>query len=404
MKIDVLFIVEHADREFQTIKMISDELHLQYGLRTSIKSLNFDYYQLIYIQPKVIVVPYMTNESEFPTKQIIKFFGNYSKILCMHWEQFLSKANKDYKRPNSRFIQEKVYHIAWQSFFKNYLVESGVNAKNIFITGKPSNSILFQKQKEADELRQQFSVDYGLDKSKNWLFLPMNYAWAFSNDNLIEAKVKNGYNREIGYAYREYARKCLRQFVKFIQEVEKAFTNLQIVIRPHPSISKSQYREVLDRNNIKYHNVKFISDHTIFEWIAASDIVGSSWSTSVYDARLVGKPVFLYTPYKRPDFLDVEWNGAVPNLLSVEQFKDFYEKSITKKPQDIPKLDNPLSKISEIITDLNHTHSTKATFKAFDFIDHYFILTLWRSLKFFLFGKATLSDDDMRDHIKCAQV
>lgn len=32
--------------------------------------------------------------------------------------------------------------------------------------------------------------------------------------------------------------------------------------------------------------------------IVASDIVGSSWSTSVWDAYNVGKPVLLFTPLK----------------------------------------------------------------------------------------------------------
>lgn len=67
-------------------------------------------------------------------------------------------------------------------------------------------------------------------------------------------------------------------------------------MRPHPSITEDDYKKVFDEI-IGYipKNIYLNKAHSIREWIVASDIVGSSWSTSVWDAFL----------FKRPEWLDV---------------------------------------------------------------------------------------------------
>ena len=59
---------------------------------------------------------------------------------------------------------------------------------------------------------------------------------------------------------------------------------------------------------------------SVREWIVSSDIVGSSWSTSVWDAYNLGIPSFLFTPIERPEFLNTWWNDKVLNINNFSQY------------------------------------------------------------------------------------
>ena len=66
-KVDILFLIEHRDRELDAVCAIAKELKQKYGLSVAIASLLFHaLIAAILIRPKVIVVPFGRQESDFP--------------------------------------------------------------------------------------------------------------------------------------------------------------------------------------------------------------------------------------------------------------------------------------------------------------------------------------------------
>ena len=347
-EVDVIFFIEHKDRELESIKLIANKLR-EKGKKSLILSVYFHVHYLYLYKAKVFVFPYLINKNDWPVSLIYKMYGDSVEYVNMNWEQLISKVNEEYKKPQDNFVKNKVKHIAWDEHFKEYLLKYGVEKNNIIVTGNPANEILYNLLDKKSELREKLSQEFGLDKNKRWLFLPMNYGWAFSNDKLIQSKINKGYPKKIAWEYRKYSRKCLKNFVYFIREISKKY-ECEIIIRPHPSITEYDYRAVFIKE-IKYIPKKVLlnKSYSIREWIIASDIIGSSWSTSVWDAYNIGKLVFLFSPYKRPEWLNVWWNNKVKNITN---FSEFNMHELSKKDIKLKKGLDAIETISNFILNL----------------------------------------------------
>ena len=329
-EVDVIFFVEHKDRELESVKLIAEKLKEQ-GKSSLILSVYFHVHYLYLYRAKTFVFPYLINQNDWPVSLVSKMYGDSVEYLNMNWEQLLFPVNIEYKKPQDNFVKQKVKHISWDENFKKYLIKNNVIESNIKVTGNPANEVLYNLLDKQDEWRVRLSNEFTLDTSKKWLFMPMNYAWAFSSDSLINAKIKKGYPEDKAWMHREYSQKCLKKFICFIEKLSKEY-DYEIIIRPHPSITEDDYKKVFDET-IGYipKNVYLNKVHSIREWIVASDIVGSSWSTSVWDAYNVGKQVFLFTPFRRPEWLDVWWNDEVVNL---DDYKVEVSNKISYKNSD----------------------------------------------------------------------
>jgi len=312
-EVDIIFFIEHKDRELESIKLIAKELE-EKGKKVLILSVYFHVYYLYLYKAKVFVFPYLINKNDWPVSIVYKMYGDNIKYINMNWEQLLFPINIEYKKPQDSFVKSIVSHISWSEDFKQYLINYGVEKNHISVTGNPANEVLYKLLNNQKTLRKTLSTKFNLDENKKWLFLPMNYAWAFSSDDLIKAKIKNGYPTDKAWKHREYARKCLEKFIYFVDDISKKY-NYEIIIRPHPSITEDDYKKVFNQY-LGYvpKNIILNKSYSIREWIISSDIIGSSWSTSVWDAYNIGKSVFLFTPYKRPEWLEVWWNSEVVNI------------------------------------------------------------------------------------------
>jgi surface carbohydrate biosynthesis protein len=320
--IDVVFVIEHVDRELDFVRLVAEQLRSAYGLSSAIISTFFHQQYLAFLNPRVFVFPYVLSSNDWPIKVIRSCYGNKCGYINLNWEQLLSKANLEYKRPRDRFTLNEILHFSWDDYFKRHLYDCGVSQKNVVVVGNPTRALLQRFVQQSPQLKNNLGREFDLDVRKQWLFFPMNYGWAFATDEMINAKIKKGYPAEIAYEYRSYSQNCLKRFVAFVNAVAKK-QRFEIVVRPHPSITESQYQEVFEQELGQLpETVKLIKKYTIKEWIAVAAAVGSSWSTSVLDAHLCGKTSFLFTPYERPVWLNVEWNNRVPNISEpLELFK-----------------------------------------------------------------------------------
>lgn len=344
--VDVIFFVEHKDRELESISAIANLLKDK-GISSLILSTYFHtHYALVY-SAKMYIFPYMLNRSDWPVCLIADMYEDTVLYMNMNWEQLLSSVNLSYKKPQDGFVKKQVKHLVWNDPFKDYLEKSGVDRKNIAVLGNPANDILYGLLDRYHEWRDLLSKEFSIDQSKKWLFLPMNYAWAFSSNKMIEGKIQKGYPADTAWEHREYAYKCLVEFIYFVDALSE-MKEYEIIIRPHPSISEKDYMNVFMRE-LGYlpEGVLLNKAHSIREWIIASDIIGSSWSTSVWDAYNIGKEVFLFTPYERPQWLDVWWNSQIANIQNIDNWKT--SKKYIADPQRNNSIENVTSYIVSCI-------------------------------------------------------
>ena len=349
-KVDVIFWVEHKDRELDSYKEVAKILKEKYNLTSLIISNFFHSYLLWIYKPKLIIWNNLTDNKGWPDGFIWNLYKDDLVYISHRWEQLLSPINFKFKAPKNNFEKKKVKLFAWNEDFKNYLISYGVKKENIFVVGNIANNILFNMKNKKNEFREKLSNEFNLDKEKKWLFLPMNYNWAFFTDEMVKSRIKRGYDKKIAREYREYAKKCLREFVFFIDELSKK--DFEIILRPHPSITEDDYKKVFKDILGYIPNILINKSYSIREWIIASDIIGSSWSTSVWDAYQIGKKAFYFTPYKRSTWLDTFWMKEVSNIKNIKEFEEFEKKEIknlNKNSIDTYALENFAKIINNLI-------------------------------------------------------
>lgn len=362
---DILFLIEHDDRESETIHRLASELENKYDLDICILSIAFHSHIFPFIKPKLVIVPFALSESDWPTNYFINKYRGDIQIINLNWEQHLSKMTQMYKAPKDEFAKSKLEHFSWSKGFEDYLIEGGVEPRKITTIGNPTHQLLAEHCLIGEKYRIRLSDEFGLNSQKKWIFLPMNYGWVFSSDKLIEAKIEKGFPEEYAWKYREYSQKCFKQFIKFLIKLSQD-ENFQIILRPHPSISCEQYQaEIAKLSQSAMERILITKKYSIREWIAASEIVGSSWSTSVWDSFNVGKRAFLFTPYPRPDWHDVWWNERVENVTSFDEFMKYCESTDANAEQVekltiIEDLAKWISNVQQEFNNEKFEHSAKA--------------------------------------------
>jgi surface carbohydrate biosynthesis protein len=319
--VDVIFCVEHVDRELHAVRSIAAAL-AQRGVTSLITSIFFDTHVVRHADAaRVVVLPFVMNTADWPTRLFHESRGQSAIYVNLNWEQLLSPANRAYKAPRSDFQRRIVWQCAWDDQFATYLQSHRVECDNIFITGNLADDLLVRRLAERRRVRSALATETGLTESRPWLFFPTNHAWAFTSDRLIRSRIAAGYDPDVAWAYQSYSRRCFDVFASWLRQAALSMSDRQFIVRPHPSVSTEQYRDRIRRvAGPLPPNVLLSRTQTVREWLSASDAVFSSWSTTAWDAHRAGIPAFLMTPYPRPAWLNVAWNDVLPNLATADVF------------------------------------------------------------------------------------
>lgn len=352
-QVDVIFFVEHKDRELEPVELVASKLHTM-GYSSMILSTIFHLHYLFLYKAKVFVFPYLISKNDWPVNLVYSIYEDSVCYINLNWEQLIAPVIQEYKKPQDDFVRSVVKHISWEDdAFKDFLLKNGVSNDNIRVTGNPSNFILFELNKAGSlAIRNKLSQEFRLDVKKEWLFMPMNYGWAFLSDKTIKAKIRNGFPENQAWQYRRYSKKCLFKFINFIDEISTK-EDCEVIIRPHPGVSVEMYekkfKEIIGYIPKKVHILK---DYTIREWIVASDIIGSSWSTSAYDAQKINKKAFLFFPYEIPVWLHSDWLNKMYKIMNYDEYKKV--KNFHVVVEEHNEINNVSFFIQENIVETNH--------------------------------------------------
>ena len=321
-KINVLWLVEHIVREMDVACAVKSLVKARYGVDITIRNIYLHANDVMkeYF-PSIVVFPFLYRRSDLAIEDYVETWpgATYSNLA---WEQVHYQAHLKMKAPGDEFTKNRVIHHAWGDFYKTYLVESGVPSEHIFLNGHPAYQLYKEPYNKYFKSRNQLARENGINSAKKWVFIPENYKWAFFSDAKLQRSAERGGDLEEHIEMRTFCRESLGQVLRWCNAVAKK-EQLEIIFRPRPATNSQQmesfFKEIVGTQSAHLHITK---SETVRDWIMASDVVVSSYSTSLIEAAIAGKSIFMLEPIPIPASLYCDWYDFVSRLHTSTEFEE----------------------------------------------------------------------------------
>jgi surface carbohydrate biosynthesis protein len=202
----------------------------------------------------------------------------------------------------------------------------------IHVTGNPRGDLLRPKmralfEKDAEELRKTYG-DFILVNTN------FNHVNAFSPDLNLFRPVKKpgeepsfgraarGMNRDYAEGLRGHKQDIFEKFQQLIPDLEQAFPDYNIVVRPHPTENPHIYHDIA----AQCERVQVTNEGNVVLWLVATRALIHNSCTTGVEAYVMGVPAISYRAAVN-EYYDYGFY-RLPNLLSHECF-DFKELRVT---------------------------------------------------------------------------
>jgi surface carbohydrate biosynthesis protein len=316
--VDIVYFYEHASRELDVACAVAAILEREYDLSVKIVHWPVGYPAIENrIRTHLVVLPFCYTEDYF-TLLLAKW--RRATYFNVSWEQLFYAGNLKAKTPRGRFATSYVIHHAWSELYAEFLKEQGVKEQDIFVNGQPAYTLYDKPYRHYFKSRTEIAAEYGLDPTLRWILFPENYNWAFYTQEKLDQYVREGQSPEEIQAMRKFCKKSLNDTILWCNEVAKR-GDVELVVRPRPSTSLDSFLKVIKSiiPDIS-QRLHIIQEESVREWILASDIVVSSYSTSLIEAAIAGKAVYMLEPYPIPGPLRAEWHNLLPHIKTSKEF------------------------------------------------------------------------------------
>lgn len=332
---DIIFFIEHRVREFDAAVAIRRHLKTRHGLETQIAAIGQRCEPaLLSADPKLVVLPWTQNvEASSTLRSIVNAFPR-AVFFDMCWEQLLLAHVKESKAPSGYFVKHAVLHHSWGPFRTAYLKSVGIPEGHIFENGNPSYTLCQQRYRGLYPTKAELGERNGLDPDKPWVLFPENYGWAFLTEKqILRRYVAKGVAKERALRTHRFQKESLREALRWFSEIDQP---IEFILRPRPAITATGYQAAFEKEGLKPGpSVRIVKAGPVIEWIHASDLVMSSFSTTLLEAAVAGKPAFAIEPMPFvADVTDVAWMQQVERVTSFEAFA-----ALLKDPLALPAAD-----------------------------------------------------------------
>jgi len=312
-KIDVIYLYEHVARELDVACAVKCIVEQRYGIRIELVHWPSGLPRAFSrFRPRVVALTHCYSAGDY---QSTLLEWRNSVFFNLAWEQLLCPATRNQKMPSDEFARKHVIHQAWSDFFANDLLDQGIPGQNIFINGHPAYMLYEEPYRQYFMQRLDLASQYHLDENRKWIFFPENFAWAFLSDKQVQTDwLQRGTSRDEANTMIRFARASLEEIMKWCVEMASD-SSVELIIRPRPATPLDDFRVAAQQIiGVIPERMHFIKEESIREWIMASDVVISSYSTSLIEAALAGKSAYLLEPYPIPKFLHSDWHDYITHL------------------------------------------------------------------------------------------
>lgn len=367
-KIDILWLAEHVARELDVACAVKYLVEKRYGLKIEIKHIYLHANEVMKeYRPKIVAVPFLYNSSDLAISDFLKRWP-HAIYFNLAWEEIFYKGHLTIKAPSDNFARDNVIHHAWGDFYKKYLIENKVAENNIYVNGNPAFALYLSPYKQFYRQRDWLAEKYGLAQDKKWILVPENYRWAFIKDYTIKWRTSQGADVKELLEMRKFAKDSLIQLLQWCNHTAKNH-KLLIIFRPKPVTMLKEMEDFFNENvrENKSDELCFIKGESVREWILACDMVISSFSTTLIEAAIAGKPAYMVEPLPIIDSFSADWYQYVPCIKNGRQFENVCVNGITDEKNELKMwamnemLNNgdPISNLSDFLYQLVKRYEEK---------------------------------------------
>lgn len=319
--IPVLWLVEHVAREMDVACAVKYLAKKRHGIDIEIRNVYWQIDQTLRdLVPAVVVYPFFYSANAVAIGDYVGAWP-YATHFNLAWEEIFYKAQLKLKSPADNFTRQQVRHHAWGAFFKKYLINNGVSADHIFVNGNPAYQLYLEPYCRYYKPRVVLAKEHDLNPDARWVFVPENYRWAFMSDGSIQRVAGNQIDPESLMTLRDYCQKSLAILLAWCAQV--AVQNpIEIIFRPRPATPQQTLVDFCCQSiGTAPSNLHIIKAESVREWILASDVILSSFSTSLIEAAVANKPIYMVEPLPLPDLLVADWHRLVVKIESLIEFE-----------------------------------------------------------------------------------
>lgn len=316
--IDIVILYEKALRELDVACALKVMLERE-GRSVAIVHQDHDYGEaLTRYRPRVVVLPFCYQNR---SNNIYLLRWRDAIFVNLTWEQFFYRGNRKAKTPRGEFALNHVIHCAWSLDYLDLLSEIGVPSRHTFLSGNPALGLYREPYRYYFRDRAALAVTYNLDPARRWVFFPENYNWAFYEESMLRQMVADGQSAEEVAAMRDFASDSFGQAMEWCQRLV-AETDVELILRPRPAtvpeVMRRRVETLIGPLSKRFH---IFQEETVREWILASDLVVSSYSTSLIEAAVADQPILMLEPLPLPDSLAQDWHHLVPRARDYAQLR-----------------------------------------------------------------------------------
>lgn len=315
--IDIAFFYEHAARELDVASLIVAGLR-KAGLQAEIIHWPTGFPEAVLrVWPKVVVLPFCYTEKSY--EALLTYWPD-ALYFNMTWEQFFYPGNQRAKTPRGAFATQYVIHHAWSDLYADFLKGQGIPLEHIFVNGQPAYTLYEEPYCRHYPGQDELAKRYHLDVSRRWIFFPENYNWAFYSPTTLKQFIANGQSSADVQEMREFCVSSLRTVLLWCAQAAKD-EEIEIILRPRPSTTQQEFeqfvRQVIPEVPPHLH---IVQNESVREWILSSAVVVSSHSTSLIEAAVAGKDVYILEPSPIPQPLRTDWQNLLPHIRTSQAF------------------------------------------------------------------------------------
>lgn len=329
-KIDVIILYEKAVRELDVCCLLKVLLEIK-GFTAEIIHIVSDCSEaLLKFTPSIVILPYCYNQE---SNNIYLMQWQKSIFVNLNWEQFFYRGNIKAKSPKGKFALNYIKHFVWSNDFKNFLIQQGVKSENIFVNGNSYLGLYDKKYKKNFKSRVELETEFKIKRKDLLIFFPENYNWAFYPQKMLNQMIKNGQPKEQVYKMKDYISKSFELSMIWCKKILQEFKNVQIVLRPRPSTSEEEMRKkILEIIGEIPSRLIITRSHTTIDWTISANIVISSYSTTLIEAAILKKNIYILSPIKPIKDLEQVWNKHVTKIYTYTSLKNIFLKKAFKNP------------------------------------------------------------------------
>jgi len=319
---DIVVCIEHVAREFHLACAIRYLARARYGLAVQVLSLSQDLEAaLANLRPHVVTVPFCRSRQDFGIETILERCPQ-ARLVNLACEQLLNRGSRVFRLPADSLARREVTHVAAGDFFRQWLLQARVPPENVVTAGSLTCEMYRRPYRTLFESRRdELARMHGLDSNRPWVFFPENFSAAFMSAAHRRFRQRRGFRARDLRAYIAYSQATFRQVAPWCVAAASLGT-VELIVRPRPAIDADVFARNLQdaAGSLPRERLHLIKSGNVREWIHASQLVVSNYSSTLVEAAVAGKPAFLLSPVDLPESALMDWYCWAERLSDREAF------------------------------------------------------------------------------------